>query len=284
MPSVFYHLFGTELRLLYLCLRTTPMYWTKEHDHLLVREVLTVDPYSQPKGSRERAKLWEEIASNLNAVSVPRFSVSVRSVRDRVNLVLIKKHKKKVAEESKASGIAVDEPSEFDLGMEEICEKAEAAERDQQMMSEGKKANVEKEKKHAEDMRAKALEKVGETRKRVVCDDGSGEPEKKEKRARRSGTETIVYLKEKSEKEFKMRQEELELKKREQSAQAKQQEEMTQQLIRQQEHQQTMFADLQQQQQQQLQQLSQMQMTIMQQQQQQNQALVAVLQELAKKK
>ena len=259
------------------------MYWTKDHDLLLVREVLTVDPYSQPKGSRERAKLWEEIALNLSAVSEPRFSVSARSVRDRVNLVLIKKHKKKVAEESKASGIAVDEPSEFDAAIEEICEKAEAAEREQQMISEGKKANAEKEKKQAEDMRAKALEKVGETRKRVVGDDVSEEPEKKEKRTRRSGAETIVYLKEKSEKEFKIRQEELELRKQEQCAQVKRQEEMTQQLIHQQEQQQTMFANLQQQQHQQLQQLSQMQMTIMQQQQQQ-QAPVAVLQELAKKK
>ena len=72
-------------------------------------------------------------------MSEPRFSVSARSVRDRVNLVLIKKHKKKVAEESKASGIAVDEPSEFDAAIEEICEKAEAAEREQQMISDWKK-------------------------------------------------------------------------------------------------------------------------------------------------
>ena len=111
------------------------MYWTKDHDLLLVREVLTVDPYSQPKGSRERAKLWEEIALNLSAVSEPRFLLSMRYVRDRVNLVLIKKPKRKVAEESKASRIAVDEPSEFDAAIEEICEEAEAAERDQQMIS-----------------------------------------------------------------------------------------------------------------------------------------------------
>ena len=80
----------------------------------------TVDPYRQLMGSRERAKLWEEIALNLSAVSEPRFSVSVRSVTDRVNLVLIKKHERKVAEESKASGIAVDEPSKFDAAIEEI--------------------------------------------------------------------------------------------------------------------------------------------------------------------
>ena len=151
------------------------------------------------------------------------------------------------------------------------------------MISEGKKANAEKEKKQAEDMRAKALERVGETRKRVVGD-VSEEPEKKEKRTRRSGAETIVYLKEKSEKEFKIRQEELELKKQEQCAQVKRQEEITHQLIHQQEQQQKIFTNLQQQQHQQLQQLSQMHMAIMQAQQQQNQALVAVLQELAKKK
>ena len=113
----------------------------------------------------------EKITLNPSAVSEPRFSVSVRSVRNRVNLVLIKKHKRKVAEESKASGIAVDKPSEFDAAIEDICEKAGAAERDQQMISEGKKANVEKNKKQAENIRAMALEKVEETRKRAVGDD-----------------------------------------------------------------------------------------------------------------
>lgn len=112
------------------------MYWSKDHDLLLVREVLIVDPYSQPKRIRERVKLWEEIALNLSAVSEPRFLVSMRSVRDHVKLVLIKRHKRKVAEERKGSGIAVDEPSEFDAAIEEICEKAEAAKGDQQMISE----------------------------------------------------------------------------------------------------------------------------------------------------
>lgn len=79
---------------------------------------------------------------SLNSVSVPQFSVTVRSVRYRVNLVLIKKHKKKVVEENKASDITPDEPSEFELGMDEICEKAEAADRDQQVISEEKKSQL----------------------------------------------------------------------------------------------------------------------------------------------
>ena len=90
-------------------------------------------------------------------MSEPHFLVSVRSVRDHVSLVLIKRHKRKVAEERKGSGIAVDEPSEFDAAIEEIREKAEAAERDQQMISEEEKANAEKEKKQAEDTRAYSI-------------------------------------------------------------------------------------------------------------------------------
>ena len=39
--------------------------------------------------------------------------------------------------------------------MDEICKKAEAADRDKQVISEEKKANLEKEKKQAEDMRQK---------------------------------------------------------------------------------------------------------------------------------
>ena len=82
---------------------------------------------------------------------------------------------------------------ELDAGIEQLCEKAEAAERGQQMISQGKKVNAQKEKeeKQAEGMRAKALERVGETKKKVVSADVSEEHEKKEKGTRRSG---IPYL------------------------------------------------------------------------------------------
>ena len=88
------------------------------------------------------------------------------------------------------------------------------------------------------------------------------------KRGTRTSNDTIVYLKERSEKDSKIKQQELELKKAEQAAQAKQQTVLTQQLINQQQLRQKMFSDFQNQQQQQLQQLSQMQMTLFQQQQQ----------------
>ena len=43
-----------------------PMQWTKEHDDLLVKEVLALDPYSSPKGSTERNNVWDSIAGHLN--------------------------------------------------------------------------------------------------------------------------------------------------------------------------------------------------------------------------
>ena len=92
-----------------------------------------------------------------------------------------KETQKEGCRRSKASGIAVDEPSEFDAAIEEVAENAEAAERGQQMISEGEKPMQRKRKKQVEDMRAKALEKVGETRKREVGDDVSEELEKRRK-------------------------------------------------------------------------------------------------------
>ena len=262
------------------------MHWSKDHDILLVREVLAVDPYSEPKGSKERSKLWEEIAIHLNAVPDPQFSVTTRAVRDRVNLVLMKKYKKRMADEEKASGIAVDAPTEFDSAMEQICEKADAADKDHENLSKENKAKIEKEKKEAEEMRNKALERVGETRKRKEDADHGAYADSKQpaKRGRRSGLETVEYLRELSENERKIKQEELELRRQEKAAQEKREQDYQQQQLRQQEQQQAIFASLQEQQQKQLQQINQMQLAMMQQQQQQSQALLAVLQELAKQK
>ena len=122
------------------------MCWTKDHNILLVREVLAVNPFTEPKGSRERAKLWEKVAISLNAITAPRFSVTVRSVRDRVNLVLVKKYKKRIAEEEKASGIEVEPESKFYRGMELICQRAEASDRDHQDLAQEKKEKIRKKK------------------------------------------------------------------------------------------------------------------------------------------
>ena len=97
------------------------MKWSESHDILFAREVLVSSLYDTRNGSPERGKVWDEIAENLNKLENPVFSVSKRSLRDRLSL-LIKKYKAKVREEDQASGISPDE-EEIDSLLEEICDK-----------------------------------------------------------------------------------------------------------------------------------------------------------------
>ena len=71
------------------------MRWLHQLDILLAREVVTLDPYQHPNGSRERFPLKEKIAANLDGFHLTNqinFSVTVR---DRVNPILIRNYKKK---------------------------------------------------------------------------------------------------------------------------------------------------------------------------------------------
>lgn len=258
------------------------MRWLRQHDILLAREVVALDPYQHPKGSRERFALWEKIAANLDGFHLTNqinFSVTGRSVRDRVNLVLIRNYKKKMQEERKASGIEVPPPTEFDQLMEEIVGRAGDAEKEQKAGQDERKEKEDRERKVAEEVRAQALERVGQTRKRQGVEAKEDKPVK-----RRSGGETIEYLKERSQQQMRLREEELKIQREAQEANAKAQQAFTAQLLQQQQQQQNMFAALQKEQQQQWQQQQQMQASIMLQQQQQSQAMMAILQELVKKK
>ena len=123
------------------------MQWTKEHDDLLVKEVLALDLYSSPKGSTERSYVWDSIAGHLNACSHVKFAVSGRSVKDRLQLVLIRNYKRKISDEIRASGIEFDGLSDFETAMEEIAEKFDTLEK-------------EKEEKQAEEIRNPSLERI----------------------------------------------------------------------------------------------------------------------------
>lgn len=77
-----------------------------------------------------------------------------------------------------------------------------------------KRRKIEEDKQKAEDIRMKAMERIGETRKRKdESAEGKGMPVKK---SRRGSKDTIEFLQEKSEREFALREKELELKKMEQ--------------------------------------------------------------------
>ena len=81
------------------------MEWTNQHDTLFLREVRGSDLFETRKGSPERGKLWDEIATRLNNLTQCKFNVNKRSLRDRLNL-LMSKFKAKNKEEERASGIS----------------------------------------------------------------------------------------------------------------------------------------------------------------------------------
>ena len=104
------------------------MNWTYEHDVMLCREILVIEPFNFKYGSRERGQAWEKIAQNLNQGLAPKFNVDQRAVRDH-SLKLERIFKRKIAEEERASGISP-ESTELDMAMEEIVEKSKEVKED----------------------------------------------------------------------------------------------------------------------------------------------------------
>ena len=59
------------------------MVWTEQHDILILREILHIQPWIHRHGSVERGQAWDEIAAILNSlVEEPFFKVTPRSVRE----------------------------------------------------------------------------------------------------------------------------------------------------------------------------------------------------------
>ena len=118
-------------------------------------------------------------------------------------------YQKKVREGEAASGIDVDDLTETESLIEELCNKED------NFVDVGSARKLS-EKTNAEDVRIKALERIGETNKRKSCDlEGLSKP----KKTRRSSSKLIEYLKGKSSTDIELRREELEVKKNEQEIQ-----------------------------------------------------------------
>ena len=84
---------------------STIMTWTNEHDLLLHREVLVVNPYTVLNRSIDRGNLWGTISSNLNSIDQARFFVDRRLLQDHL-AVLVKIFNKRMKDEEKQSGIS----------------------------------------------------------------------------------------------------------------------------------------------------------------------------------
>ncbi|KAK3721670.1 hypothetical protein QZH41_013821 [Actinostola sp. cb2023] len=116
--------------------RLITMFWTEEHDQMLCREILLVDPFSgTKKGTLQRGAKWSEIANQLMTMDQPKFKVDQRSVRERYNL-LSQKFKKREREEQRGSGM---DPPVLTVAVEDLIEREEVADHEQQGETEEKK-------------------------------------------------------------------------------------------------------------------------------------------------
>ena len=258
-----------------LFVRNQNMEWTEEHDIFLCREVLVLDPFQYPYRRKERGDVWGQLAIHLNSLIHPQFKVSKRSVRDRLTL-LQTRYKEKMKREEMASGIDCEE-SELDRALDEIIEKEKFADTNR---NESSSAQAKKDKAEAEEQRLKAVERLGETAKRQADTDGK---EIKPKKAR-SGSETLVYLRDKFEHESEYKKEELALRVKELENKDALQKMMAdqQKLIQQQQH--DMLQMMQKQQAKQDEQIQSFQMMFLQQQQQQSKIWMALLESATSKK
>ena len=233
------------------------MKWAKEHDVLLGKEVMLFELWKYKLGSRERGNCLDRIAESLNQLQEPFFNVSQKSIRDRLK-ILERDFKRKDRFERNASGISP-EKSEIDVIMEDYLERKEEQERESEKISD----KTAEDKASAEEMRNKAMERLGETKKRA----GDDQPRKKRKH---TPNETMDYLREATERECELKKEELEFRKKQEERALAQKNLMFQQ----QQEMSRQFQDQLKNQQQQFQMMCQM---FMQQQQQQSQALLELL-------
>ena len=246
--------------------------WNDNKDLLLLKEIAAEGVLQHKSKSRERGACWLVVANNLGN-NFPNVEVTSRAVRDRYKM-LEKRHKSKMAEEERATGISGEELTEGDALLEELTEMNEETERRVEENNIQKKATAEKERGQALEMRQRAMERIGETRKRQLH--GNDDHEKK----RRKSGETFEWLRQKAELDKTMKEEELKERREERVSQREERMMFVQQMQSMQENNNTQVSQImqqqdyqQQQQQQQFSMMQQQMLAIIQQQQQQTQVL-----------
>ena len=114
----------------------------------------------------------------------------------------------------RASGVEV-EHAELDDLLLDIQEQQQQAEAEAAEASEANNKKLDKERQEAEDYRWLSMERLSETQKRRSNSDNDFElTSPKQKKFRSSGTDTIAYLREKTEKDFKLKRRGAEAQKR----------------------------------------------------------------------
>ena len=138
--------------------------WKKDDNVKLLREIIHEEPYKFPLGSTKRGAAWTKIADNL--VQRGLVKATQKSVRNRFNS-LMEEYRTREKDKKMASGVEV-EYDEVYQALTEIDER----------MSEWEEKSQEKEateKKTAEEMRRKAVERLSSTKKRKKIDEVAAE-------------------------------------------------------------------------------------------------------------
>ena len=186
------------------------MEWAEQHDALFCREVTAFELFTHKPTSKERGQCYDRIAESLSAVKDVYFKVDQRALRDRIQK-LLKLHVSKRNREEKASG-AEAEHSELDDLMLDIYDQHKQIENETSEASEKVKVAKDQDKLAAEEIRACAVERLSETRKRNLDKVDHGDQSQKissNNKWRSSGGDTIAYLREKNKKDSALRPEEI---------------------------------------------------------------------------
>lgn len=203
-----------------------PIEWTDEHDMLMLREMVVSDIFSFKKGSVSRGDAWESVAEKLNEIDSPKFRIKdKRGVRERW-VLLRRKFRSKVREEEAASGVVVQELTEKEVLIEELIEREDTIKPDDSLSVQHKN-----DKDKAEDIRKKAMESMGETKKRKLSRGTTDEDKPTTSGRKRCAQPLVDFLRENANAERELRQQELDIKLKEQE---KQQETMQAMMLQQQ--------------------------------------------------
>ena len=138
------------------------MQWSDDKDLEMMKEMAANGIFSYKSGSRERGQLLQTIVTHLD--SLYGFLVTKRSVRDRFT-TLMRKYKARMNKEVKGSGTAGDEPSEYEILIEDLIQLSGESDLKQESAAEEKKNALEIEQQKAIEVRQQAMERIGEMKK-----------------------------------------------------------------------------------------------------------------------
>ena len=205
------------------------MSWTEEQDDALCKQILVIEPFRYRPRTNQSGSAWSKVAGELNKMtSLQMKVVDQRAVRDRFKTIK-KKFQDKMKAEETGFGIASPELTPVENAIEDIMERELEMEILHGKEDDEKNKKLEKDKKTAEEMRLQSLETFLETRKRKAENSDEDDENPKPKKTRRSGSATLLYLREKAQLDMEFKKEELQLKKEEQAKQFEEQMAMRQQ-------------------------------------------------------